>query len=480
MKMIEPFKYKTVELFNTVVEGGYCIGCGVCASLPESPIQMVLNDYGMYMPTLKSDYQDPQEGFDLLKICPFAEGNPDETELAPSFTELEFNEDIGSFLSLYAGSVKTPAFRKQASSGGMTSWILAQLLKRSAIDYVIHVQSGQSEKLFEFAISETLEQLAKGAKSRYYPVEVSEVVNLLRQKPGRYAFVGIPCFVKAMRLLSKHNAEVNDSIKFYIGIFCGHLKSTGFAEFMAWQMGIKPEELTDFDFRLKLKGYPANRYGVKAKGVVDDQLVSRKRAAFDLKGSNWGHCFFKPQACDFCDDITAETADISFGDAWLPKYQGDSWGTNIIVNRNPYLEQIIQEGRDEGELSLDELNAEDVKTSQAANFRHRRDGLRYRIYKKQQDGTWHPPKRLEPDSKHLSPERQHIIDLRTQISEMTHKSFLEAKQKNDLSIFYKKVNPLIGEYERIYSPAWRRLGRDLKGRIRKYFAKPVQVLESEQ
>lgn len=40
------------------------------------------------------------------------------------------------------------------------------------------------------------------------------------------------------------------------------------------------------------------------------------------------------KACDFCDDVFAETADIALGDAWLPEYVQDGNGTNVVVTRN--------------------------------------------------------------------------------------------------------------------------------------------------
>ena len=37
----------------------------------------------------------------------------------------------------------------------------------------------------------------------------------------------------------------------------------------------------------------------------------------------WEYGYFKYKACDFCDDIFAECADITVGDAWLSRYKKD-------------------------------------------------------------------------------------------------------------------------------------------------------------
>ena len=37
-------------------------------------------------------------------------------------------------------------------------------------------------------------------------------------------------------------------------------------------------------------------------------------------------------ACEFCDDVVGETADMSVGDAWLPGYVSDWRGTSVVVS----------------------------------------------------------------------------------------------------------------------------------------------------
>ncbi|MGC9322644.1 MAG: Coenzyme F420 hydrogenase/dehydrogenase, beta subunit C-terminal domain, partial [Kosmotogaceae bacterium] len=65
------------------------------------------------------------------------------------------------------------------------------------------------------------------------------------------------------------------------------------------------------------------------------------KKASDFYGYNWGYGFFKYKACDYCDDVVSETADVSVGDAWLPEYVNDSGGTNVVIVRNPVIKKII-------------------------------------------------------------------------------------------------------------------------------------------
>src|SRR5206468_11182672 len=99
-------------------------------------------------------------------------------------------------------------FRPNGSSGGLTSWVAAELLRTGAVDGIAHVAPTDPAAggLFAYRISRSLDELSAGAKSRYYPVELSQVLREIRERPGRYAIVGIPCFIKAINLLRRVDA----------------------------------------------------------------------------------------------------------------------------------------------------------------------------------------------------------------------------------------------------------------------------------
>ncbi|MNQ94643.1 hypothetical protein D3C85_1101660 [compost metagenome] len=110
-------------------------------------------------------------------------------------------------------------------------------------------------------------------------------------------------------------------------------------------------------------------------------------------GDMWGSGLFKANACDFCDDVTTELADISLGDAWLPPYNQDGKGHNVIVSRSLIADQILQEGQASGELELESLAQERFLASQQGSFNHRHDGMGTRINMAKRAGALTPPKR---------------------------------------------------------------------------------------
>jgi hypothetical protein len=247
-----------------------------------------------------------------------------------------------------------------------------------------------------------------------------------------------------------------DRIHYHIGLFCGHLKSTAFAELLAWQCGVAPDSLCAINFRDKLPGRMAFDYGIRVRGQVDAATTERDARVATLFGADWGLGFFKYQACDFCDDVVCETADVSIGDAWLPEYARDGRGANIIVTRDPRIEELIRTAVRVGRLAFDPSTAETVYQSQAGGFRHRRQGLAYRLYLKDASNEWRPPKRVTPQR--LADRRtRKIVELRSLLATESHAAWQDALAVGSYRHFVTAMSPLVRRYRRCYAPIWRRM-----------------------
>jgi coenzyme F420-reducing hydrogenase beta subunit len=305
---------------------------------------------------------------------------------------------------------------------------------------------------------------------------MSGVISEMLKRPGRYAVVGIPCFIKAIRLSSRESSVLRERLAFSISIVCGHLKSTAFAESFAWQCGVAPGELKAIDFRTKLHDRPANSYAVTVSGIRDGHPTSVTKPTSELFGANWGHGFFKYKACDFCDDVVGETADISFGDAWLPEYESDSAGTNVVVVRSRVLNTLLTNAEGEGRLHLESISAEKVHESQSGGFRHRRDGLSYRLFLEDQAGRWRPSKRVKPSEEHLTWKLKKIYKYRYMMGQLSHTAFSEAKAKGNLAVFLHIMKPIIKQYDNIYRRSY--FFRIL-GRIKRITLKAINIIKTK-
>lgn len=411
---------------ENVVSGGFCIGCGGCAATDKN-IKMNFTDYGIYEPVLS---KTPTNEADL--VCPFSNKGPHENKLGAAELSDGQKDKLGHYLALYSGYVINETQRLTSSSGGCTTWLTNELLENDLIDYVIHIKPNDQGILFEYAISSTINEITSKAKTRYYPIEVSSVLDSMRRLPGRYAFVGVPCYIKMIKRLAKIDNVINSRLAYTISIFCGHMKSAGFAESLAWQLKVAPSEIKTVDFRHKILSQSANNYGFK---VDKNDNSSHIESMSNLLGKDWGMGAFRLKSCDFCDDIVGELADISFGDAWLNEYKYDSRGHNLIIIRNQKLLEIFNGGLNKGNIHIENVTAEQVVMSQDSSFRHRRDGLKYRMDSYNKKGLWYPKKRDFKGIATPSLMTKTIWHYRAWYSSLTHRVFLKAKKQNSIKYY---------------------------------------------
>ena len=119
------------------------------------------------------------------RACPFSPLAMDEDAIAARrFAGAAWLDPaIGRFDGAYAGHALEPGYREQGSSGGMTSWVAAELLRRHMVDGVAHVARADPAadgRLFRYRIARDLPALREGAQSRYYPGDTAEVLREMR------------------------------------------------------------------------------------------------------------------------------------------------------------------------------------------------------------------------------------------------------------------------------------------------------------
>lgn len=374
------------------------------------------DEYGQRKPA-GSEIRRRTEAF--ARTCPFSPAAADEDAIgAALFPGTARDPQLGHHVANYVGHAAEAPYRDLGSSGGMVTWVAAQLLRSGAVDGVLHVipvDPAEDGRLFRYTVSRTAEALLAGAKSRYYPIDLAEVLRTVRDRPGRYAVVGIPCFIKAVNLLRRQDPVIAERITHTLGLFCGHMKSARFVDSFAWQLGTPRKEVRAVDYRRKDPARPANWYTAYLS-LRDGG--ARSQDWWHLVDGDWGAGYFMNPACAMCDDVVAETADIAFGDAWVEPYASDGRGTNVVIVRSAAMARLVADGIAAGTLALDAVDARFVADTQAAGFRHRREGLAYRL-------TWprrgvRPAKRVAPSAE-LSAERKRLYRLRARIARWSHR-----------------------------------------------------------
>lgn len=388
----------TPKVIDAIVDNDLCIGCGVCTyACPSSALKMQWNDYGFLVPVQQNSCDSDGA---CLQVCPFNPFANKEVETENEIANLFLKDSsfkhpkIGHYNNIYTGFSK--AYRLTSSSGGIATYIFTQLLKQGIANHIISVkQSDNADFEYEYAVNSYEEEVKNASKTKYYPVSLEGVLKKIDELEGKVAIVGVGCFIKAIRLLQYQQPAFKEKIVFLVGIICGGVKSRFFTEYLAEKAGVKHNELEKPLFRVKDLQSTASDYSFKCtqKGTNKEYAIKMQNV-----GDMWGTGLFKANACDFCDDVTTELADISLGDAWINPFAKDGRGTNVVVTRSALADAIINHGIKSEELEMKALSLERFLDSQKGSFNHRHTGLKIRIHQAKRNNKPIPVKRYDNES----------------------------------------------------------------------------------
>ncbi len=316
-----------------------CIGCGLCETLFQNNAKMRISEDGFYRPYFKYAYET-----DLLeKICPLC------------FNSEDYSSNIwGKRENVYLGYANTSSIREKSSSGGIITQALVYLLEHKIIDAVIHIGASNENPLENnIFISESEEQVVKNSGSRYSPSMPLQKIDILLKENKKYAFVGKPCDIRALRNYSKINPLINERIIYTFSFFCMGTPSYLGTENLLSKLGVDKGKVVEIRYRGN--GWPG-------KATVKDN--ENHMFAMDYSKS-WGVLtgkFIQPY-CRWCADGLGEFADIACGDAWYldeekkPIFKEEK-GRNVIFARNCKGDHLLKQMYKEGEITLKDFEKE--------------------------------------------------------------------------------------------------------------------------
>src|SRR5690554_6607268 len=383
------------NIFDSVIKQDTCIGCGACFySTSNDNLVMKWNKEGFLNPTSETSDMESEKSLKVCPVNPFPDKEVrTEKEIANIFLKDAPNhhQRVGRYYNSYVGY--SNKYRLTSSSGGMATYLIEQLLNQNIVDAVITVKEGK-DSFYEYSVIRLTDDLISTSETKYYPVTLGTVINQLKTSNERFAIVGIACFLKSVRLLQFYHPELKEKIKFTIGIICGGVKSRFFAEYLAGRTGVASDQFSQPKFRIKDHYSSASDYSFGCKDTKGELHTIKMKQVGDM----WGSGMFKNNACDFCDDVTTELADISLGDAWLNPYNQEGRGTNVMITRSQLAEDLIKHGIISKELSVEHLEFEKFLSSQQGSFNHRQKALGYRMKLAKRKGFIIPPKRHDNEN----------------------------------------------------------------------------------
>lgn len=265
------------------------------------------------------------------------------------------NPLIGRYINCFIGQSTDEDIRKRATSGGIVTTLLIFALKKEIVDGALVTKScGVKPRVF---LAETEDEIRSASGSKYCPVPLVASINLLSEKNGKFAVVGLPCHIRAVRRLEALNKEIKDKIVLHIGLFCSHSITFDGVRFLIENLGIGVEDVLELSYRAK-------------KGQDTGMLIRTKDGCekFIPLKRYWNRFFmffFIPFHCLKCHDATAELADISFGDAWLTELRTAGGIEHcIFVSRNSIGDSLVELATGEGLIKCQRVDSGTVIRSQ--------------------------------------------------------------------------------------------------------------------
>ena len=349
---------KSEGTISSVVEDTLCTGCGTCVALcPNEAIEMVIDEKkGIYVPEL--DGRKCNNCGICFKVCPGHEVDFKGLNLEIFGKEPE-DILIGNYLNCYIGHATDYDIRYNSASGGLVTALLIYMLEGGLIDGALVTRTKKDKPLEpEPFIARTREEIIGARGSKYCPVPANIMMReILEAEEGeRFAVVGLPCHIHGIRKAEQVNKKLQDKIVFHLGIFCGHTPTLLGTEFIIKKiLCITTNHVNKMYYRGD--GWPG--------GILAELKDNTKK--FAPHHYIWGNIFsqfFYPLRCTLCCDQTAELADISFGDAWLPELMGNTNGFSVIVSRTKVGDNILQKMAHVQTINLCKSTIDKVKQSQ--------------------------------------------------------------------------------------------------------------------
>lgn len=343
-----------------VVRGELCSGCGLCAGVSGGTIRL-----GMVAPGYARPHQEGPISRDaeakIAAACPGA-------RVAPWAEEPEPDPYWGPIRNLYTGHAADPAVRHAGSSGGALAALAIEILDMGAAEAILHVHADPDRPTGNvIRLSRTPAEIIEGTGSRYAASSPLAQIDEMLDGGERFAFIGKPCDVSALRLLGDHDPRVKARVPFMLSFFCGGIPSSAGANRIIGAMGLEHERVSAFRYRGN--GWPGRAVASTVDGEVRDMSYEESWGGFLSKEVQF--------RCKICPDAVGGVADIAAADAW---YGGESGypqfdeqpGRSLIVTRTAEGDELLNRAVARERIKVETLPLREIDLMQPSQARRKR------------------------------------------------------------------------------------------------------------
>jgi coenzyme F420 hydrogenase subunit beta len=331
-----------------VIEGDWCIGCGVC-TIADPSISLELD-------ADKLIYQPSHPGNDLATaVCPAVE--VDYADLQRFVFGDRPADAYGVIESVYLAQSTNLDRNVAASSGGLIKELLIRLLSRPDVDGVIALSHVEG-LVFEPTLISDVDAVDTLPGSIYHNLDQSKALELLAETEGRLVLVGIPCVLEGIfKYMKEVRPDLLSKLAMTIGLLCGWQYSHHSIEAMGEYLKYDPAEITDVAYR---GGGPIGKYRVRL--ADGSERSASRRVDFSYQVAFDRH--FNTRRCHVCVNHSNFLADLVVGDAWLPSTLMTKTGISLLIARTPEARAHIEDMQSDGAIVTTEVTREEIRESQ--------------------------------------------------------------------------------------------------------------------
>lgn len=307
------------EPVSVIFDSNICSGCGMCANVCPMNCLDVLNGFGKF-----EEQKCIRCGLCYF-ACPRSYLPIDVLNMTmDNSSKIKNYSPIGSYLKIYSARTKIKEILENCQDGGISSTCLYYLFDKGKIRQAIGAKMSDTVWRPEPFILKSKEDVLLTLGTKYVNNPSLKILKTLNNINSDIAVVGVPCMMQA--LLKSNIYDINfpvvNNIQYRIGIFC--------MESFPYQSILEICQKLDIDINQVVK-MDIN----KGKFL----LYTKNNKELNIPIKDITH--LAREDCEFCFDLTSESADISVGSIGSPS----GWNTVIIRTKNgeQLFKQLIKE-----------------------------------------------------------------------------------------------------------------------------------------
>ena len=327
-----------------VVLQNLCIECGICQTICPKKCILIQKKAYHYLPTVSK--QCVHCGL-CAQVCPVGDLFNDD------HSQSIHNLFLGEYQSILCAQTRDQKILKNATSGGVATQIISELLNKNIYDCAFLLDDYAYETQLQTKYFDKSNDLFQTQKSRYLPVSHAASCEYIATYPSKKVIlIGTGCALSGIQnfIRLKH---LNKNNYLFLGLFCDKMMHYGVVEYFRQHPQGQNKKIKHLFFRIKSQtGWPGNLKIEYSDGSSLDLPSSERMKIKD---------FFIMERCLYCFNKLNKKADISLGDNYVPRH-ADSKGKSSVILRTQLGKDIFDLIKEKFDIQED--TADDLISSQ--------------------------------------------------------------------------------------------------------------------